>query len=93
MVNQTILPRVKLPKSLNPRIAGYHIEAQTPIIAFGKIEAEAEKLGLDTSKLDKIKITGNNGSVCGTDRAKSSSIVRYEHVWSGLLDWSIANNS
>jgi hypothetical protein len=70
MVNQTILPRVKLPKSLNPRIAGYHIEAQTRIIGFGKIEAEAEKLCLDT-KLAKIKITGNNGSICGTDRAKT----------------------
>jgi hypothetical protein len=90
MVNQTILPRVKLPKSLNPRTAGYHIEAQERINGFGMIEAEAEKLGLDT-KSAKIKITGNNGSICGTDRAKNSSIVRYERVWSGLLDWGIAH--
>jgi hypothetical protein len=91
MVNQTILPRVEQPKSLKPRIAaGYHIEAQAHIIGFGKIEAEAEKLGLDT-KLAKIKIMGNNGFVCGTDRAKNSSIVGYKRVWSGLLDWSIAH--
>jgi hypothetical protein len=71
MVNQTILPRVKLPKSLNARMAGYHIEAQTCIICFSKIEAEAEKLGLDT-KLAKIKIKGNN--------AKNSSVLQYECV-------------
>jgi hypothetical protein len=75
---------------LNPRIAGNHIEAQRRINGFGKIEAEAEKLGLG-SKMAKIRIIGNNRTLCGTDSTKNTSIEPYEHVWKGLLDWSITH--
>jgi hypothetical protein len=90
MVNQTILPRVKLPKNPNPRIARYHIEAKTCIDSFVTIEAESKKLGLDMD-LPKIRITGNKGNVCRTDSAKNLSIECYERVWKDLLDWSITH--
>ena len=92
MVNQTILPRVKLPKNPNRNVDNkYRIGAEKRTNGFSMIEAESKKLGLDTDSA-RIRITGRNkGNVGGTDSAANSSIERYEIVWQGLLDWSIAN--
>ena len=92
MVNQTILPRVKLPKNPNRNFDNkYHIGAEKRINGLRMIEAESKKLGLDTDSA-RIKITGRNkGNLGGTDSAANSSIKRYEIVWEGLLDFAVAN--
>jgi hypothetical protein len=93
MVNQTILPRVKLSRNPNRNVDNkHHIGAEKRIHGFRMPEAESKKLELDTDS-PKIKITGRNkGTNVGrTDSAKNSSMERCETVWQGLLDWSVAN--
>jgi hypothetical protein len=91
MVAQTILPRLKVPKSkdlIKRKGAGYRISSVLRSVGFQKIQDKAKELNLDT-KSPKITIIGKNDTECGNDKAKESSIDRYATAWRGLLDFCI----
>lgn len=65
---------------------GFTVAARIQESGFVKLEALIKELQLDT-KSPKIRIVGQTEDDMGTDRAKDSSIERYEHIWRAFLDY------